>query len=277
VTAWEALILALVQGFTEFLPVSSSGHLLIMHAWLGVRDGALAFDLLLHLGTLLAVMAYFWRDWLALFKAVPRAVTKPSWADADVRLLAYLVIATVPATLIGGLFNKQIEGLFHASNVGVVVVATTFIVVGIFLVVAEYLARHDRTVNHMTWRDALWIGLAQALALIPGVSRSGITMLAGLVLGLKRPEAARFSFLMSAPIIAGASLLMLPKLVGIEGMDPMPLAIGFLAATIAGFVSIHFLLRIVQALSFKPFAYYRVAVGIVIFGMFFLGLLPAAV
>ncbi len=268
-SVWEAVVLGLVQGIAEFLPISSSGHLVLFHAWFGLQEGALAFDILLHMGTLVAVLIYFRRDWVRLFQAALRSLRRPTWSDPDARLLVFLLVATIPGALAGALFGDWVEANLHESGHGPTVVASTLAGVGLLILLAEVVARHVRDVEKMTVWDALLIGTAQALALIPGVSRSGATMLMALFLGMKRAEAARFSFLMSAPIIAGAGLVKVPKLFDADTVGAVPMILGFLAAAVSGYFAIYFLLRFVRTASFRPFAYYRILLGILVGGLLF--------
>jgi undecaprenyl-diphosphatase len=263
---WEAAVLGLVQGLAEFLPISSSGHLVLLHALFGVaEEGALAFDVLLHLGTLVAVLVYFRKDWLALARSALRAVTRFDWADPDVRFVVFLGLATVPGALAGALLEHTVDAAFHNADRGPLIVAVALGVMGLVLLAAERVAKHTRGAESMTWVDALLIGVSQALALVPGVSRSGATMTTALFLGLRRDDAARFSFMLSAPIIAGAGLMHLPKLVTAGSPEgPGALAAGFLVSLVSGYAAISFLMQYVRTRSFNIFGYYRVAVAGVI-------------
>ncbi|NDY41683.1 undecaprenyl-diphosphatase UppP [Dissulfurirhabdus thermomarina] len=252
-TSPEAVFLGLLQGATEFLPVSSSGHLLLAEHFLGLAGGGLAFDVMLHLGTLAAVLLYFRREWWHMAEAL----VPGRGATGDRRLLALLVLATIP----GGVFGYLLDDLAATTLRSPWVVAATLAGVGALFLAAEGVARRDRTLAALDWRDAAVIGLAQALAIVPGVSRSGITMTAALFLGFRRAEAARFSFLLSAPIIAGAGLHEGHKLLnGTAGPGPEVLW-GTLAAFVAGYAVISWLLAYLARHTFHPFAYYRIVLA----------------
>jgi len=247
----QAIILGIVQGLTEFLPVSSSGHLVLVPWWLGWENPGLAFDTLLHWGTLLAVLVYFWRDWWEMALAVVNRLRGRA-TDGKDRLFLAIIIGTIPAAVIGYLFDDFFESLFHSPAA----VAFFMILTGFLLVFAERWHRTGKTITKLTAVDALIIGFAQALAIAPGISRSGSTIAAGLIRGLDRPSAARFSFLLGTPIIFGAGLFQLKDLtdVGVSGNQPLTLLAGFLAAAIAGFLCIRWLLRYLQNHSLYIFA-----------------------
>ena len=261
----EAIFLGIVQGLTEFLPVSSSGHLLLGQYFLGLDQErfGLPFDVALHLGTLVAVVAFFWRDLVRMAFAFLRSLRR--WGlpeDADGRL-AYLVLAsTVPAALIGFF----LEGFFETAVRSPWVVIFNLVLVGVLFIVGERVGKRTRRASKLTFREAVGIGLAQAAALVPGVSRSGATITLGLFLGLRREEAARFSFLMSVPIIAGAGSLQLAEVVA-EGMgayDALLFCIGFVSSALVGYLTIRFFIRFVADHSLRAFAYYRFALAAVV-------------
>ncbi len=262
---WEAAFLGVVQGLAEFLPISSSGHLVLFHALFGVREGSLTFDVLLHMGTLVAVLAYFRNDWFWLAGTAIRSARNPDWSDPGLRLIVLLMVATIPGALAGVFFGDWVEQMFHNDTLGPIVVSTTLSVLGVLLLVAERVAKHTRDLNSMRWYDAILIGIGQALALIPGVSRSGATMTTALFLGLRRSDAARFSFLMSAPIIAGAGLVKLPKVFDpANQIELMPMFVGFIFSAVSGYLAIRFLMRYVQTHSFNIFGYYRIGLGLIL-------------
>jgi undecaprenyl-diphosphatase len=251
-----ALLLGVVQGITEFLPISSSAHLALLEHYLRVEGGGLGFDILLHVGTLFALVAYFYRDWWNMFHAFiqPSRYNRP-----ERKMLVFLIIATIPGAIAGLLLEKKAATVFRApAHIAILLGA-----VGLLLIVAEIAARHLRRLDQMTLKDAVIIGLSQALAIMPGVSRSGITMTTGLFMGFDRRSAARFSFLMSTPIIAGAGLYQLPKwLHEPTGVLPLwPALLGFTAAVISSYLTIKYLLRFLQHHTFIPFAVYRVLVA----------------
>ena len=263
----EAIFLGVVQGLTEFLPVSSSGHLLLGQYFLGLDQDrfGLPFDVALHLGTLLAVVAYFWRDLLRMARAFLRSLApggRNLSGDRDQRL-AYLVLAsTVPAALIGYLLESFFENAVRSPWV----VVFNLVLVGALFIVAEAVGSQSRPAEKLGFRGAIGIGVAQAAALVPGVSRSGATITLGLFLGLRREEAARFSFLMSVPIIAGAGSLQLAEAVseGMGGRDAALFAAGFISSAVVGYLAIRFFLSFVAHHSLRAFAYYRFALAAVV-------------
>jgi undecaprenyl-diphosphatase len=256
----HALLLGLLQGATEFVPVSSSGHLVLVPWLLGWAEPGLAFDTVAHWGTLLAVLLYFRRDLASLALAWLRGWRTRSWPEPQGRLAWLLVLGTLPAMAAGLLLEQQFEDLFSAPTT----VAGLLIVTGLLLIVGERLARRQHEAEQLSWWDALLIGIGQAAAIAPGISRSGATMSTGLLRGLGREAAARFSFLLSTPVILGAGLLQLAKLTTsgqIEGEWPT-MAVGFLAAAASGYLCIRLLLRYLRRRSLYPFAFYCCAAGI---------------
>jgi undecaprenyl-diphosphatase len=260
----EAFFLGLVQGITEFLPISSSGHLALLEHYLKAPGGGLGFDILLHLGTLAALLFYFRRDWLDMVHAFihPTRYNRP-----DRKLLFFLVIAVIPGAVAGLLLEKKAETIFRQPARIAILLGS----VGLLLIVAERLARHRRPLESLRLADALLIGLSQALAVMPGVSRSGITMTMALFLGFTRSASARFSFLLATPIIAGAGVHHIPKWLQEPNADLSWLAatVGFLAAVVASYLTIKYLLRFLQRHTFYPFAYYRLLVAAVILASIF--------
>lgn len=260
----QAIFLGIIQGLTEFLPVSSSGHLLLAQYFLGLDPGrfGLSFDVALHLGTLLAVISFFWRDLVRMALAVlhlPGAGANPG----PDRRLGYLVIASaVPAAMLGLFF----EDFFSRTVRSPWVVAFNLVVVGVLFIIAEAVGRKSEPASKLSFTGAIAIGFAQAAALVPGVSRSGATITLSLFFGLRREEAARFSFLMSVPIIGGAGMLELGKVVS-AGMDAQEIAlfaVGFVASALVGYLAIKFFLSFVAHFSLRPFAYYRFALAAVV-------------
>jgi undecaprenyl-diphosphatase len=261
----EAVILGVVQGLTEFLPVSSSGHLLLGQYFLGLNQDrfGLSFDVALHMGTLVAVVSYFWRDLIRMALAFFRSFGHRDLANDPDQRLAYLVIAsTIPAALIGFLF----EGFFESTVRSPWVVVFNFVLVGILFLVAEAVGSHRRLASKLGFGEAFGIGLAQATALVPGVSRSGATITLGLFLGLRREEAARFSFLMSIPIIAGAGGLQLGEVLasGMGAHEWLLFVAGFFTSALVGYFTIRFLLEYLTHHSLRVFAYYRFAVATIV-------------
>jgi undecaprenyl-diphosphatase len=256
----HAALLGLIQGLTEFLPVSSSAHLALAHwltGWTFGDRGNLVFDVALHAGTLVALLIYFGRDWIAL-------LTKRG------RLLWYVLAACVPGAIFGVLLEKKAETAFRAP----LHIAILLGVMGVVLFAAEAVGKKKRELGAMTWRDAIWIGLSQALAIMPGVSRSGITMTTALFLDLDREAAARFSFLLATPITAGAVLWESRHLAhgGVAAIGAAPLLVGVVVAAVSGLACIHFLLRFLQRHTFYPFAIYRVLAAATVIGLIVSGL-----
>lgn len=266
---WQAALLGVVQGLTEFLPISSAGHLILVPALLGWVDSPLTrldFTVALHLGTLAALLAVFAADWIRLARAGLIAVLRRSLADADARLALLIVLATIPGALAGALFEQAIEAALRAP----VTVGVSMVAVGLVIGAADRWSLRLRDERSLRPPGALAVGIGQAFAIIPGVSRSGITMAVGLALGLTRPAAARFSFLLSAPIIAGAALKESYNLLRAGGLASTELtayAVGIGAAAISGFMAIRWLLSYLARGSLMPFVVYRLVVGTVVIGL----------
>lgn len=262
----EAVLLGVVQGLTEFLPVSSSGHLILAEHFMGLEDVPLAFDVMLHMGTLIAVLLFFWNDWLKMLLSVfsaheDRAVHR--------RLFLFLVAGTVPGALFGYLLEDYVSTVLRSPWV----VVCTLSGVALLLALSERIAAHVRSVEDMKLSDALIVGVCQALAVIPGTSRSGITMTGAMFLGFTRADAARFSFLLSAPIIAGAGLYEGLKLfkAGTE-MPGQEYFVGFAASVISGYAVIAFLMRYLKRHTFYPFVIYRLLLAAAVAGALVSGL-----
>ena len=275
---WQAIVLGAVQGLTEFLPVSSSGHLVLFPWLFGWQDPGLTFDVALHLGTLVAVLLYFWRDlWRMAVALVRGLAARAPLAEPDARLGVLIVLGSIPAALAGFVADDPIEAFFHrpeAADLALVVIATSLIVVGLLLALAERVARHRRSLKEVGWPDVLLIGLAQAAALIPGVSCSGATITAGLFRDLRRETAARFSFLLSLPVTAGAALKKLLDIMqagGLAADERLPFLAGTLTAGLIGYVCIAFLLRYLQRSSTVIFTIYRVTLGVLVLGLVLVG------
>jgi undecaprenyl-diphosphatase len=277
VSVWQAIVLGIVQGLTEFLPVSSSAHLLVVPWLLGWESPGLAFDAALHLGTLAAVVVYFWRDLVAMARAFPQALQRPSAilrsddpADVMSRLSLLIALGTVPGLVAGFLGAETIDAVYHPSGVApdavIVAIAAALIALALLLLWAERAAQHVRGMASLNVPDAVIIGLAQAGALIPGVSRSGSTITAGLFRGLTRADAARFSFLLGAPIVAaaGAKGLLDTLTSGLGAGQLGVFAVGLVASALAGFAAIWGLLRYLQRASTAVFIIYRIVLGIVL-------------
>jgi undecaprenyl-diphosphatase len=263
----QALIMGIVQGLTEFLPVSSSGHLVLVPFLFGWDDAfitSLGFSVMLHLGTLVALLVYFRADWMRLVPAGFATLGDRSFRGDPDRKLAWLLVAsTVPAALAGFLLNDLFETTFRSVETVVVML----VVAGIVMAVADRVGGTERTIAGMTFPRAIGIGVAQALALIPGVSRSGISISAGRLAGLDRESAARFSFLMATPITLGAGLYEARELLtGEAGVEVAiaPLVVGMVASLVAGLAAIHFMLRYLRTRSLDIFVAYRFVLAAVV-------------
>ena len=267
-TLLQALVMGVVQGLTEFLPVSSSGHLIVVPFLLGWDDAfinSLAFSVMLHIGTLAALLVYFRADWFRLIPAGLATLRDRSFAgDPDRRLAWLLVAATIPAAIAGLVLEDLIATAFREIGL----VAVMLVAGGAILWLADRRGARSRGVHDVTLPIALGIGAAQALALVPGISRSGISISAGRLAGLDRPAAARFSFLMATPITAGAALFEVRRLVaGETGIDVSvgPLVVGMIAAFISGALAISVLLRFLQSRSLEVFVWYRIMLAATVF------------
>lgn len=268
---FQALIMGIVQGLTEFLPVSSSGHLVVVPYLLGWTDPfitSLPFSVMLHLGTLVALLVYFRADWLAIVPAGIAAVRERSFGTDPNRKLAWLlVIATIPAVIAGPILNDRLEAAVRTAED----VAVAIVIGAAILWLADQVGRKVKGLEQISFRLALVFGLAQSLALVPGISRAGITISAGLFAGLTREAAARFSFLMATPIIAGAGLFEARNLLTGQSGVPVqagPLAVGMIAALLAGLAAIHLMLRYVRTRSYLVFVAERVAIAVIVLVVF---------
>lgn len=248
-TATTAALLGLVQGLTEFLPVSSSGHLVLLQHYFGVADVGIAFDVLLHLATMLAVVVYFRADLWRLVR--------------DPRKVLLVVVSSIPAGIAGLALEDLFARLFASvTAVGVALLGTGFVLWGAERLSASY--RERRNGERMSFADAWWIGLGQALAIVPGLSRSGTTIAAGLARGLERESAARFSFLLSVPVILGAGVLQVRDLSFASAQEVAPLAAGFLAAFASGLAAIRILLDVIRRSRLTLFSWYVWTLGAVV-------------
>ncbi len=275
----EAILLGLVQGLTEFLPISSSGHLIVIPWLFNIPSPGLAFDAALHLGTLVGVLIYFRDEFVGMAKAVPRALQSPmaliastpeSENDRNAKLLWLIALGCVPGALVGLFLESDIDELYHDANHetrAVVIVAIAMILLGVALLLAEKFARHRRSLETLNLKDTLIIGVAQALAaLVPGVSRSGATITAGLFREFKRPDAARYSFLLGAPLIAGAGAKSLAEIAGegLSGREYGIFLVGIVTAAVSGLLAISFLIRFLQSRSTIIFVIYRFVFGLMV-------------
>lgn len=260
----QAVVLGLVQGLSEFLPVSSSAHLALVPWLFGWRDPGLAFDVALHVGTLTAVLWYFRAEWWRLTLAARDVIVRRDPNSLEQRRVMHLVVATIPGGIGGLLLQDYAETIFRAPAL----TASAMIALGALLWAADRWRPQARSLAEVRWTDALWIGVAQVFALVPGVSRSGATMTAGRTLRLDRESAAVFSFLMSMPITAAAAILKVPQAVR-EAGDLAPLVAGVLAAGLSGWLAIAVLLRYLARHSFGIFALYRLALGLLVFAVLY--------
>jgi len=273
-TFLEALFLGIIQGLTEFLPISSTGHLTIAGKLMGLISNEnpehwTSFIAVIQLGTLLAIIIYFWKDLWGIFidflkdNIVKR--NKFSEQSSNSKMGWLIILGSIPVAIIGLGFKDVIEGAFTKN---LYVIASSLIVLGIILALAEKVGKFKRDLKDITWKDTLIIGFAQSLALIPGSSRSGTTITAGIFLGLKRETAARFSFLLSVPAILGSGLLeFYGSLEYIQFDGLVNLAIATIASAISGYVTIAFLLSFLKKNSTVVFVYYRIAIGLIIFAL----------
>lgn len=252
----QVVLLALIQGITEFLPISSSAHLILPKELLGWPDQGLAFDVAVHVGTLAAVVVYFRKDVAGLMSGWCQSALGKG-TNADGRLAWFIAAATVPASLFGLLMGDIIEQ--HLRSM--MVIAVTTIAFGLLLAVGDYKASEKRSLVHMTLTFALVIGLAQMLALIPGTSRSGITITAALFLGFSRVDAARFSFLLSIPIILLSGGYKGIGLVGEVDVDWLSMLVGIAVSAVSAYLCIHYFLGFINRLSMMPFVIYRLLLG----------------
>ena len=260
----SAVILGVVQGLTELLPISSSAHLIVVHRLLGWEAQGLVFDVALHVGTSAAILAYFWRDWIDLAREMLLGIRERQLlGNAQRRLACFLIVGTLPAAAAGVALGVYIETHLRSLLIPVF----TLVAFGALMYFAERWSRQDRSLEKLTWADSLWIGLSQALALIPGVSRSGITISTALARDIDRISAARFSFLLSTPVIVGAGVLEgwhLVKAARTPAGSPGPeiqwllMAVGAATAAITGFLCIRYFLRYLQTHTLTPFVIYRI-------------------
>ena len=260
-------IFGIIQGITEFLPISSSGHLVILHKFitLPIRN-ELAFDVVLHLATLLAVLWFFRQEVKQLLKSWIRSFS--GYNDQFSKISWLIILGTMPAALAGWLFDDFIEVVFRSP----LIVAVMLALIGILFIVFEKISRFTKDLEKLTWRQVLLIGLAQAVALIPGTSRSGITIIAGLGAGLKRDAAVRFSFLLSIPVIAGAAIKKIPPAFNLNqsGEELAILIIAFIFSYLSGYLSIKYFLQFAKRHSLNIFAVYRFILAAVILFCFFM-------
>jgi undecaprenyl-diphosphatase len=264
----HAIVLGIIQGITEFLPISSTAHLIIIPWILGWDDGGLTFDIALHVGTLASVLLYFIRDWIQILaQGFGLSLGRDPVLSKNRNLLWFLALASIPAGIIGYLFEKQAESSLRSPYI----IGTTAIAIGILMWIADRSGRRHKDLGHVTVADALTIGTAQALAVIPGVSRSGITISAGLFCNLDRQTAARFSFLLLTPVTAGAAAKKLWDLMRHGGGIPADMHTAFLvgmaASAVTGVVVIGFFMNYLRRRTLSVFVWYRIVFGIIVFAL----------
>jgi len=268
---YQVVILALVQGFAEFLPISSSAHLALAPWLLGWKDQGLSFDIALHVGTLAAVLIFFFKDWIQIVaQGFGLKIGNDPELKQNPHLLWYLAAASLPIGIFGYMFKHTVETVLRENKF---VIGFMLIAVALLMYAAERMSSMRKEMGAVSLSDSLWIGLFQALAIVPGTSRSGITLVAGLSRQLTRTAAARFSFLLSTPAILAAAakdILDLRKEGGIPHEMQMPMAIGVLVSAITGCIVIGFFIRYLRGNSLKFFIYYRILFGLFILTMAFL-------
>ncbi|MCL2760379.1 MAG: undecaprenyl-diphosphate phosphatase [Desulfuromonadales bacterium] len=259
---FHAFILGIVQGLTEILPISSSAHLILIPYLLKWPESGLTFDVALHVGTLIALAAYFWRDILDLTFNFFKSIAAREAPTPESRLPWYILVATIPGAIVGKLFEGPVENIFRHS---LIYICLFIIIFGIVLGFADSTGAKKLKMDKLSLKAAIIIGFAQCLALFPGISRSGITIVTALFLGYNRPTAARFSFLMSLPIVLGAAILKTLELVktGIPTGEMTNLLVGIATSAIFGYISVVFLLKLVQKRSLYPFVWYRIIAGLI--------------
>jgi undecaprenyl-diphosphatase len=264
----QAIVLGLVQGLGEFLPISSTAHLVLAPYFFHWSDPGLAFDVALHFGTLIAVLAFFFFDWLDIFKAASNKYLKTKYAlrnniySSD--MLWLLALATLPGVLVGYFLENLAEKAFRHP----LLIALFLSLAGLILYLADKHSKRVKKIGNLTWKEALAIGLSQAVAIIPGVSRSGATMTAGLFLGLDRISAARFSFLLSTPIILGATIFKFPTFLQ-NGIN-LETMLAIILAALSGYAAIKYLLKFIAEVGYKIFFWYRLILAGVIVAVYFI-------
>ncbi|KLI64602.1 undecaprenyl-diphosphate phosphatase [Aurantiacibacter marinus] len=280
-TFLQLLLIAIVQGITEFLPISSSGHLILIPYLTDFADQGPLIDVAVHVGSLLAIIVYFFKDVVVLARGGFASIGVGK-APVERRLFWWIALGTIPAVAFGlsikmGLFNGIAESWFNITVIDddlmssirfTDLIAVNLIFYGILLGIADYFGREDKTFEDMTWRDGLLVGIAQALAIIPGTSRSGVTMTAARALGYSRFESARFSFLLSIPAVAGAGILIVPEIFEAGGGLAMEALIAGVLTFIAAFATMAFLMNFLKKASMLVFVIYRVAMGVALLALF---------
>ena len=270
---FKAVVLGLIQGLTEFLPISSSAHLRIFPEWLGWGDPGAAFTAVIQIGTELAVLIYFRKDIARIVRAWVRAIYDPAWrGHEDTRMGWYVIVGSLPIVVLGILLKDVIENDFRSLWI----IGTTLIVMGVVLGIADRVGSSNRTIDKMTLQHAIYLGGAQAMALVPGVSRSGATISMGRLLGYEREAATRFAFLLAIPAVVGAGLFELQEIPGGDNAyGPVPTLVATVVSFVVGYAAIAWLLRYVSTRSYLPFVVYRIALGSLTLFLVWQGVLAA--
>lgn len=260
----QSIILGAIQGLTEFFPISSTAHLVLLPWFFSWKDQGLPFNVALHVGSLIAIIFYFWRDWILIGRDLLKSVAERSFVGRPSgKIGMFLLIATVPGALSGFLFEEQAAG-FLRNPLSIAFALSAF---GVLLYISDRFSRRDKSVEDMNLTDCIIIGLAQALAIIPGVSRSGITITGAMFRNFKRDEAARFSFLLAAPLIVGAGIFESRHL-AYSDVVSVPFIAGFIASAVFAFLAIKYLLRFVRKSSYTLFVIYRLILAVLIVFMY---------
>lgn len=267
----QAIIYGVAQGAGEFLPISSTAHLILIPYFFHWSDPGLAFDVALHFGTLIAVVAFFWKDWIKIISSFFYRSQANEWMEEsgegkfyNPKFIWFLIVATIPGAIFGYFLDDWAESVFRNP----LIIAFTLAVMGLILFIADKTLKARKDLNSITWKDSLLIGISQAVAIIPGVSRSGATITSGLFLGLDKSSAARFSFLLSTPIILGAVIFKFPEL--IESGLNLEILLGVLFSALSGYLAIKYLLKFVEKVGYKVFFWYRLALAILVLTFYFL-------
>ena len=264
---FQSIILGIVQGITEFLPISSSAHLVIvpyLFKWEIPSEEAFVFNILIQVASLVGVFAFFWRDIYHILRAMLSGIIeKKPFAESDAKLGWYLILATIPAGVIGLLLKDQVEAAFDSPTI----TAFFLLITAALLVVAEKVGKRNRSLNELDWKDSLTIGFFQAIAIFPGISRSGSTITGGMIRNLERPPAARFAFLMSIPIMLAAGLLGVKDLLEVPNVTSLMVVFipGFIASAVVSFLAIGWLLRFLNKYPLYVFAIYCVGLSVLTF------------
>ena len=264
-TVFQALVLGILQGLAEFLPISSSAHLALAPWVFGWSEPGLAVDVALHVGTLVAVLVYFRDEWVRLIVAALEIAHTRRIQSVEQRRVVYLIVATIPGAIAGLFLNDYAESTFRSPTL----IASALAAMGVVLWLVDRVRPADRPLESIRWSDAILIGVAQAAALLPGVSRSGATITAGRALSFDRASAATFSFLMSMPIIAAAAVFKVPHLLRSDGAS-LPLLVGVLASAISGWLAIAIVMRYVRSHSYGVFAAYRIVIGLAVLALVYM-------